>query len=70
MTTNTTKAQATLSCDGWCHQENPVTHIGSKGYVYCKACATTRRNSGYERTRRMTAAEREMLLSGQPLPRY
>lgn len=60
----------TLSCDGWCHQENPVTHIGSKGYVYCQPCAVTRRNSGAERTRKLTAAERRTLLSGQPLDKY
>lgn len=72
--TNTTDTQssevALPSCDGWCDKKNPVTHIGSKGYVYCPECAVRRRQSGYERTRKMTAAERRTIASGQPIARY
>jgi hypothetical protein len=47
-----------------------VTHIGSKGYVYCKAHAVSRRNSGYESTREMRAWELSLLESGKSLPSY
>ena len=57
-------------CDGWCENANPVTHIGSKGYVYCSECALTRRQSGYERTRKMSAAERKTIADGKPLQSY
>lgn len=49
---------------------NPVTHIGSKGYVYCASCAVDRRASGYERTRRMRSSELKLVRAGQPLAKY
>lgn len=47
-----------------------VTHIGSKGYVYCAEHAVGRRQSGYERTRAMRAWELKLIAAGQPLPSY
>lgn len=58
------------TCDGWCHRNNPVTHIGNKGYVYCTDCAYQRRQDGHESTRKLTAAERRLILSGQPIQKY
>jgi len=49
---------------------NPVTHIGEKGYIYCATHAVSRRQSGYERTRRMRAWELEYIRVGKPLPSY
>jgi hypothetical protein len=48
----------------------PVTHIGEKGYVYCAEDAERRRQSGYERTRRMRVWELQLIANGQPLPSY
>lgn len=48
----------------------PVTHIGSKGYVYCAQCGTTRGISGYELTRPMKAWELQAIAEGKTLPRY
>lgn len=59
-----------LKCDGWCDGENPVTHIGSKGYAYCAECGKERRESGYESTRRMRAWELAELRAGRALPSY
>jgi hypothetical protein len=47
-----------------------VTHIGSKGYVYCAKHAVGRRQSGHERTRAMPAWELKLIPAGQPLPSY
>jgi hypothetical protein len=47
-----------------------VTHIGSKGYVYCAEHAVQRRESGHERTRAMRAWELKLIAAGQPLPSY
>lgn len=47
-----------------------VTHIGNKGYVYCAICAVIRRQSGYERTRRLTKTEMRLLQSGEPIRKY
>ena len=59
-----------LKCDGWCNGQNPVTHIGSKGYAYCAECGKERRESGYESTRRMRAWELAELRAGRALPSY
>lgn len=48
----------------------PVTHIGSKGYVYCTECAVQRRASGYERCRKMRAWELALVRQRIPLPSY
>ena len=45
-----------------------VTHIGSKGYIYCTEHAAHR--CGYERTRAMRQWELALLRSGKPLPSY
>lgn len=47
-----------------------VTHIGSKGYVYCTEHAIGRRVGGWERTRKMTASELRVVQSGRPLTAY
>lgn len=59
-----------LKCVGWCNNTNEVTHIGSKGYTYCAKCAVERRQSGYERTRKMTPTELKLLLSGKRIAKY
>lgn len=59
-----------LQCDGWCDGKGTVTHIGTKGYAYCKPCAVQRRASGYESTRKLLVRERKRLESGQPLAKY
>lgn len=56
------------TCDMMRDCAEPVTHIGSKGYVYCETHAVQRR--GVERTRRMRKWERELIAAGQPLPSY
>lgn len=48
--------------------EQPVTHIGAKGYVYCTAHAPERR--GVESTRRMKAWEVEHIMAERPLLSY
>lgn len=61
-----------VTCDGWCKNANPVTHIGSKGYAYCESCAKTRnedRNTS-ETCRRMRKWELNLLKSSQPLQSY
>jgi hypothetical protein len=47
-----------------------VTHIGSKGYVYCAPHAIDRRLSRHEYTRRMRGWELKLVAAGQPLPSY
>lgn len=67
------RAMTTPTCDGWCIESGSigtVTHIGSKGYVYCAACAVRRRQSGYEQTRKMRAWELELINNGKQLPSY
>lgn len=59
-----------VTCDGWCKYANPVTHIGSKGYVYCGECAKERRKDSRERCRKMSAWELKLVLSGEPLESY
>lgn len=48
----------------------PVTHIGSKGYVYCATHAVERRSYGVERTRKMAAWELQAVLRGEALLSY
>jgi len=60
----------TTKCQGWCKKANPITHIGNKGYVYCRSCAVTRRQSHIERVRTMRAWELKMLNDSKPLPSY
>ena len=45
--------EAMASCDMRKDCAEAVTHIGSKGYIYCAKHAVQRRESGYERTRAM-----------------
>lgn len=59
-----------LHCDMEKDCTAPVTHIGSKGYVYCAAHAVERRDSGYERCRKITPSEMKTLQAGQPIARY
>ena len=42
---------------------NPVTHIGSRGFVYCSACAKDRQY--WERCRRMRQWEIRRLEAGE-----
>lgn len=57
-------------CDLHMDCKNPVTHIGNKGYLYCSMHAVERRQSGYERTRKMVAWELKVIANGEPLPSY
>ena len=59
-----------LHCDMAGDCENPVTHIGSKGYIYCAEHALARRMSGYESTRKMRSWEVHLLEVGRQLPSY
>lgn len=47
----------TISCDMTKDCKRPVTHVGSRGFVYCAEHAATRKQFGYESTRKMTASE-------------
>jgi hypothetical protein len=58
----------TLTCDMVRDCENPITHIGEKGYVYC--AGHVGRRSGVERCRKITRAEMATLLSGGTIARY
>jgi hypothetical protein len=59
-----------MTCDMDKNCTNAVTHIGEKGYIYCTSCAIGRRQSGYERTRKMRVWELALIRSGNPLPSY
>jgi len=59
-----------MKCDMTKDCTNQVTHIGEKGYVYCADHAWERRQSGYERTRRMRGWELNLIRNGKPLPSY
>lgn len=50
--------------------EAPVSHLGSKGYVYCLPHAVLRRESGHERTRKMRLWELRWIQEGRQLPSY
>lgn len=47
-----------------------VTHIGSKGYIYCATHGTERRAYGTERTRKMRPWELRWITEGRALPSY
>lgn len=59
-----------LFCDMEQDCTSPVTHIGSKGYVYCAHHAIERRQSGYECTRKLRRWELTQLQAGEPLASY
>lgn len=70
-TTALAAAPVSLACDGgWDKCIGTVSMIGNKGYVYCCVCGPTRRQSGYERVRKVTASELRTLQSGEPLRAY
>lgn len=54
----------------WCDYDcdEPVTHIGEKGYIYCLTHAA--RRCGYERTRKMRPWELSLIREGKPVPSY
>ncbi len=54
-----------LKCDMRADCTNPVTHIGSKGWVYCAPCAADRQYQ--ERCRRMRKWEIERLERGDQI---
>jgi hypothetical protein len=64
------KGEAMATCDMTNDCTEAVTHIGSKGYVYCAKHAVGRRHSGYGRTRAMRAWELKLVAAGEPLPSY
>lgn len=73
MTTATIDTGKVLECDGGfdtCTGAGTVSMIGNKGYAYCAACGLVRRQSGYERVRKLTPKELRTLESGEPLKRY
>ena len=57
-----------LTCDMKADCQNPVTHIGAKGYLYCTPCASHRH--GVERTRALTAREISHLEQGRTLRNF
>lgn len=48
----------------------PVTHIGSKGYIYCTEHARLRHDLQYESTRRLRPWELKLLEAGERVPSY
>lgn len=62
--------ESSLRCEMRSGCTGEVTHIGSRGYVYCAACAPVRRAGGSERVRKMSAREVRMIREGVPLPKY
>lgn len=59
-----------LKCDMAFSCPNEVTHIGAKGYIYCKGHGEDRRRAGIERTRMLRPWELEWLRHGLQLPSY
>ena len=59
-----------MQCEMRRECQNEVTHIGSKGYIYCSECAVRRRHSGYERTRKMRVWELNLVRNGKQVPSY
>lgn len=47
-----------------------VTHIGSRGYLYCADHAAMRRRMGREKTRKMRPWELRWVAAGRTLPGY
>ena len=50
--------------------QSRVTHIGSKGYIYCEHHAGVRNSSQYERARKMRPWELRWIAEGKTLPSY
>jgi hypothetical protein len=60
-----------IECDGkWTGCLGAASMIGDKGYAYCAPCGVNRRESGYERVRKLRPHELAKLLRGEPLARY
>lgn len=53
-----------LHCDMHRECTQTVTMIGNKGFVYCAQHGVSRRASGYEQTRKLTALETRTLEHG------
>lgn len=47
-----------------------VTHIGSKGYIYCEHHAGVRKSSQYESARKLRPWELRWIGEGKTLPTY
>ena len=60
----------TLTCEMTTTCEAEVTHIGSKGYVYCTEHAIYRRACRVERTRQLRKWEKIRLTDGLRLESY
>ena len=63
-----TRKNGAPACDWRDDCENPVTHIGSKGYAYCAEHAPNRH--GWENVRKMRPWEIRILEAGRPLRSY
>lgn len=61
-----------LKCADMKRQENKceseVTHIDSKGFVYCEYCGKVRKL--YSQARRLQPRELKLLWEGKPLEKY
>jgi len=57
-----------LRCDMERDCQKPVTHIDSKGYVYCREHGIQRQS--YQRCRQLRPAELTRLQAGEPLKEY
>ena len=57
-------------CDMHRDCQNPATHIGCKGWVYCADHAKGRRHYAGENCRKMRVWELELIEAGKPLPSY
>jgi hypothetical protein len=57
-----------LRCDMVDDCREAVTHIDSKGYVYCAKHGHERK--AYQRCRKLTPKEHAQLTAGEPLARY
>ena len=55
-------------CEMYDDCQNPVTHIGEKGYVYCAEHVGCRK--GWEHCRRMRGWEKARIAAGKPLMSY
>lgn len=65
-----TPSTHTPTCDMVRGCAEPVTHIGSKGYMYCAAHAIERRGYRVEGTRKLRGWELHYLRQGRALPSY
>jgi len=57
-----------LQCEMRKECTSEVTHIGSKGYIYCKGHAQAR--GGYESARAMRVWELDLVKAGKQVPSY